>query len=569
MSWCSNLFFNSIDYFTFFICWYYFLCTIKTFVIVLIIICSLGNAGCLPTLLINQNISHLNNDMVLGINIDSAYAPSADGSDQLESSNNDDYNGDERRLRMLKTDSKYHLKHTFLVSKMFNQIYSVNNNKNNNTMSITNKNVTDDDYSILDMPYDYEFAYEIGILAIPLTMRKDHNFQTVNVTYTGSECFGNSFVRALLPLGGVDTVILNSIIETIKDSGVLLSHYGDYYTWSTSDITLYRSVSEWISFKIGVFVLSLFSFFFLSTTTALLVRVLISSGVVLLFPMFWLLQLCGVNIFNSRLISLSYPWIGVPLEMLRSRHQSTTPFLISHLTRVIVYYSFYEACQISFGMWFYGVSRPGQREMWLYAIMMLWEYYSMIYVRATSSIIFFPRVSIALFLIYHFYLYSQPFGFHLLALLVMFMYLLALMIHCVRKYEIEVYYRGLVSIDQPRQLYNSLPWLSWTVALAPDYTIFMPVTQRSLSVYSMGTAPVDPNSNGLENPAGGDLRREVQEQNTFVATLQRQVTYITSLISSIISPRDSISTNQSNIAMSTMQQTTRSGTSYSRLEEGE
>ena len=507
--------------------------------------------------------------MVLGINIDSAYAPNVDGADQLKNSNNDDYSGNERRLRTLYTFPEKQIKHSFLINNVYNQFKSVANGQKNDSIPKVNNNNTDDDYSILDMPYDYEFAYEIGILAIPLTMRKEHNFQTVNVTYTGSECFGNSFVRMLLPLGGVDTVILNSIIETIKDSGVLLSHYGDYYTWSTSDIALYQSVSEWFSFKFGVVILSFFSFFFLSTTTALLVRVLISSGVVLLFPIFWLVQLCGVNIFNSRLISLSYPWIGVPLEMLRSRHQSTTPFLISHLTRVIVYYSFYEACQITFGMWFYGVARPGQREMWLYAIVMLWEYYSMIYVRSTSSIIFFPRASVALFLIYHFYLYSQPFGFHLLALLVMFMYLLALMIHCVRKYEIEVYYRGLVSIDQPRQLYNSLPWLSWTVALAPDYTIFMPVTQRSLSVYSMGPTPVDQNNNGQDIPSGGDLRREVQEQNTVVATLQRQVTYITSLISSIISPRDAVNTNHSNIAMSTMQQTTRSGNSYSRLEEGE
>ena len=34
-----------------------------------------------------------------------------------------------------------------------------------------------------------------------------------------------------------------------------------------------------------------------------------------------------------------------------------------------------------------------------------------------------------------------------------------------------------------RVLYNRLPWPAWSVALAPDYTIFMPVNHRARSVY--------------------------------------------------------------------------------------
>lgn len=195
------------------------------------------------------------------------------------------------------------------------------------------------------------------------------------------------------------------------------------------------------------------------------------------------------------------------MEMLRARNQDTSPFIISHVTRVVVYYAFYEACQLAFSMWFYGQSRPGAREMWIFAIMMLWEYYSMIYVRAASTILLFPRASLALYLILHFYIYSFQFGFHLLAILVMFLYLLSLMIHCVRKYEIDVYYRGIVNIDQPRQLYNSLPWPTWNISLAPDYTVFLPLSHRSVPVYQM-TPPdfghtninAPPNPTASENP---------------------------------------------------------------------
>jgi hypothetical protein len=213
---------------------------------------------------------------------------------------------------------------------------------------------------------------------------------------------------------------------------------------------------------------------------------------------FWILHLFGVQIINTRILSLSYPWIGVPMEMLRARNQSTMPFIMSHIFRVVIYYVMYEACQMSFSSWFYDEVRPGQRELWIFSIMMLWEYYSMIYVRSSHSIRLFPRASLAIFLLYHFYIYSHPYGFSLLALLVMFLYLTSLMIYCVRKYEVDAFFRGLVNIDQPRMIYNQIPWPSWTVALAPDYTLFLPLSQRTSSVYQQAVPGIN-GENEIQN----------------------------------------------------------------------
>lgn len=82
--------------------------------------------------------------------------------------------------------------------------------------------------------------------------------------------------------------------------------------------------------------------------------------------------------------------------------------------------------------------------------MMLIEYYSMIYLRSRSSIILFPRLCFASYLILHFYLFLQPSGFHILAIFVMFLFMVASMVFCVRAYELKAYTRGHVSIDQPR-----------------------------------------------------------------------------------------------------------------------
>jgi len=75
---------------------------------------------------------------------------------------------------------------------------------------------------------------------------------------------------------------------------------------------------------------------------------------------------------------------------------------------------------------------------------------------------------------------------------VLFLYLTALMIFCVRKYEADAFHRGLVHIDQPRALRNNLPWPAWAVALAPDYTLFMPVTLRGATLYQHPVPPPPP-----------------------------------------------------------------------------
>jgi hypothetical protein len=475
-----------------------------------------GNEGCLPALLSEKNITNLPYDTILKIILDKQYSPDVDesGSDMMMTDDGGT-EGVRRRLsftttsdiynnRNLKFDIKYNKKWKYY--DIFNgnsRILGLNNNTISNSTIITNNSTSNSNItspssapstsSLYDIgeDFDYEFSPEIAILALPKKAIQEHNFKSVNVTYTGSKCFGSWLTQFLLPVGGVDTVVLNNVIYTMKKRGVLISKSGDYYTWSDKQYSHVKSLGEFIGKKIGILLFSLLSFMFLSTTTALIVRILISSGVVLLFPVFWVLHLFGVPIINTRILSLSYPWIGIPMEMLRARNQSTIPFLLAHSFRVIIYYVMYEACQMTFSSWFYDEARPGQRELWIFSIMMLWEYYSMIYVRSNLSIQLFPRASLALFLLYHFYIYSHPYGFSLLALLVMFLYLTALMIYCVRKYEVDAFFRGLVNIDQPRMIYNQLPWPSWTVALAPDYSLFLPLSLRTSSIYQQAVPAIN------------------------------------------------------------------------------
>lgn len=160
----------------------------------------------------------------------------------------------------------------------------------------------------------------------------------------------------------------------------------------------------------------------------------------------------------------------------------------------------------------------------------------MIYVRSSLAISFFPRASFLLFLLYHFYLYSFPSGFHLLALLVLFLGLNWLMMITLLKIELPAYIRGDVSFEQPRAIFNAFPWPAWTVALGPDFSLFMPVQYRSSSVYDAQPppgdapppAPADPQEPSDRTarpqrriPAGSYERLETEESED-IESYQRQ-----------------------------------------------
>ena len=47
---------------------------------------------------------------------------------------------------------------------------------------------------------------------------------------------------------------------------------------------------------------------------------------------------------STRVISMSYPWIGLPMEMFRANNQSSVPFILSHITRSFMSYHVVLCC---------------------------------------------------------------------------------------------------------------------------------------------------------------------------------------------------------------------------------
>jgi hypothetical protein len=253
--------------------------------------------------------------------------------------------------------------------------------------------------------YDYEFSTDLAILSLSSEIRAKHNFTLVNITIPESmivpskksdtsdqlggysqdmkegdviQCYGtNMLSRFFIPLGGVDKMIANNLVNTLKAPGMLTTYEDSYYIWHESDYILYRHAGEWISFKIFILIKTIFTFFCLSQTSALLVRVLISSGAIAVYVIALLSGSTNATqsdrLASLRHVSQAYPWLGLPIDLYAHRNQSVWPFIIGHISRIILYYVGYEAIQFSLSIWIYDNSQPSNTDLWLYSAMMMWE----------------------------------------------------------------------------------------------------------------------------------------------------------------------------------------------------
>lgn len=361
-----------------------------------------GSPGCLPSALTaaaaQMNITnataypYLQKDQVLYINIDQKYVPQkglrdvnggesasivpmTPGRDTHWSyfSNNADRivkKGSEwvalDRLRGSQHSHQYN-QHTIQSQSAMSTMTPFDERMYPQAENVTETSTGKSGGSDLEPEYDYKFTFNSALLLLPYSELKQHQFTTMNVSLLGEACYGSAFSQSMVPLGGVDTLVVNALMYTFKQPGHVFTAQGDYFRWTAQDIVPYSSVPEWINFKVAILFYSLFAFFFLTTITALLVRILISSGVVLIFPIFWVLQLFGFAPLNLRIVAISYPWIGLPLELIRARNQSIVPFIIGHLSRVVVYYFLYQSTQLVFAVWFYNRDSPGTA---LYCIVM-------------------------------------------------------------------------------------------------------------------------------------------------------------------------------------------------------
>ena len=348
---------------------------------------------------------------------------------------------------------------------------------------------------------DYSLTRRAALLYLEEeTFFRAHKVRTVNVTLSKTCLDAGSSLAAWAhrELLGYDTPVINQAMYGLGSSAILRNDAtGEVFRWRRSLVKArakarggdggLRATGRWFVFRFGVAAKSLIAFFFMSTITALVIRVLVSSGVVAAFLLWYGLTSCGARL-DFGALSLSYPWLGAPLELLRAQRRPACPFVASHVVRVVLLYAAYEACQVAFSDWFYLGQRPLPKTLPLcvFGVALGWEYATMVYVRSAPSIAYLPKLTLLYFLAAHgtFYALARPYA--LLNLAVAALLMAHAVLYVILEFELPAHARGDVDHETPRARHTELPWPALDAMLPPTWSLFMPLVPDDATVDAFG-----------------------------------------------------------------------------------
>ena len=188
-----------------------------------------------------------------------------------------------------------------------------------------------------------------------LLARRDHSVATINVVIDREACgYGRNF------LSDMDTIMVLETMATFLSRGTLRNtKTKESWSWSLANIldavpTIRSSFFTVVFHRTSVIVHSLVCYFLVSSITALVIRVVTSSGVVVMFPLFLGLQkvlamlseVANIDlgeIFPAMrdqsstltLLALAYPWIGSRIHATRAQGRSIAPLIVGHLIYLV------------------------------------------------------------------------------------------------------------------------------------------------------------------------------------------------------------------------------------------
>ncbi|CAM6105163.1 unnamed protein product [Calypogeia fissa] len=238
---------------------------------------------------------------------------------------------------------------------------------------------------ILDPTYLY--SVEKGYLMLSEAAKVQHSIRTVNVTISAQNlCFGNRWQQLLIDnFVGYDTILMNSLLHA-RGKGYLYNFqtkelYNLNYLQDFSGVA--HGFEDYIVFKCGVLITSLFVFF----TTTMSVSFTLRET-------------------QARMLKFT-----VQLQH-HARHRLPTYRLIFvHVIESLVF------VPIMIGILFFLFEFFDDQLLAFMVLTLVWlcELYTMISVRTPLSMQYFPRFFFLYFMVFHIYFFSYTYGFSYLA----------------------------------------------------------------------------------------------------------------------------------------------------------
>ena len=249
----------------------------------------------------------------------------------------------------------------------------------------------------------YKFSTTHSLMYLDKKMVLWHNISIVNVTLserclsTGTDdgvypSFVTKWAQFLSQIYGMDALLINQFMFSIKTSegkyrNGFVQNFESKERWAYSSTQLDdtdKSVFTWWFNRVGVLGMSCISFFLVTSITALIVRLLASSGVMIIFPIVAGMRAYGLAGIDERILDFSYPWVGRARSAINQ--QNVHPFkhfVGAHIVKLFLVYTMYESCQVAWSSFLYNKSTPASLPLWIFGNTMVYEYFSMVFVRSS------------------------------------------------------------------------------------------------------------------------------------------------------------------------------------------
>ncbi|CAE7248741.1 unnamed protein product [Symbiodinium natans] len=347
-----------------------------------------------------------------------------------------------------------------------------------------------------DVFVSYRFALDREIVQMRKTVFENHNFEVHNVSLTQA-CLTPSTVLAdaLHFFNAWDGLVINEIAYSLRSRGYLERMDGDEvveaWAWTKEQVESPnpeqgRSLLASLLRKLLILLSATFSFALISAVTGLFIRIAVHGSAVLMFPLALVAQSVGLSSsrMSVNILSRSFPWIGVHVDVLRRGGRPVWPLLRSHMAFLLVQSFAYLSCNLAWRFLLYRKSSPEGFEENIFSLCSLLELFNLIFVRSPSSAAVYPKVASACVIYLHFYIFCSLYPFHSLAFLTCLGACAYVMVYCLNHFEepalrADPFNNTTPTVAHPRALYLPLLSPSWTIEAAPLWTMFYPPEHAS------------------------------------------------------------------------------------------
>ncbi|CAE7811437.1 unnamed protein product [Symbiodinium sp. CCMP2592] len=342
----------------------------------------------------------------------------------------------------------------------------------------------------------YRFALDREIVQMHKPVFEKHNFEVRNVSLAQA-CLAplTPLADALHFFNAWDGLVINELAYSLRSRGYLERMDGDEvleaWAWTKEQVESPNPEQgrSWLASlfrKLLILLGSLLSFALISAVTGLFIRIAVHGSAVLMFPLALVAQTMGLS--SSRMsinvLSRSFPWIGVHVDVLRRGGRPVWPLLRSHMAFLLVQSFAYLSCNLAWRFLLYRKSSPEGFEENIFSLCSLLELFNLIFVRSPSSAALYPKVASACVVYLHFYIFCSLYPFHGLAFLTCVGACAYVMVYCLNHFEepalrADPFSNTTPTVAHPRALYLPLLSPSWTIEAAPLWTMFYPPEHAS------------------------------------------------------------------------------------------